>query len=191
MSLRAAYLSARFPGWLADLRSLHAQGLSDRAIARELLKRYPHLAFSRRKVHYWRVEMIERSETGRLADYPTLAQARLCHYRRYQSDRGLGYLLPDYQRPTPNQGEHGRWTDGVILTPRQSDILALVRDHGPLSRPDIARLLGRDPRCYLKFKHNECPVRRLVHVGLLVPLPGTRPKRYAVASVVRSRLSCG
>jgi hypothetical protein len=192
MSRRAAYLSvARTSAWLADLRALHAQGLSDRAIARELSKRYPHLAFSRRKVHYWRVEMIERSETGRLADYPTLAQARLCHYRRYQSERGLGYLLPDYQRPTPNQGEHGRWTDGVILTPRQSDILALVRDHGPLSRPKIARLLGRHPWCYLWTKRDECPVRALLNLGLLVPLAGPWPRQYRVCEGVARPLCYG
>jgi hypothetical protein len=186
---RAAYLRA--DSWLADLRALHAQGYSDRAIARELSKRYPQLAFSRRKVHYWRVEMIERSETGRLADWPTLAQARLCAYRRHQEYRRLGYLLPDYERPTPNQGEHGRWTDGIILTPRQSDILALVRDHGPLSRPDIARLLGRDPRCYLWMKRSENPVEQLERMGLLLLVPDTYPRQYTVASQVARLLSCG
>jgi hypothetical protein len=186
---RRPYLRAS--AWLHDLRALHAQGLSDRAIARELSRRYPQLTFTRWRVWYWRVQAIELSETGRLADWPTLAQARLCAYRRHQEYRRLGHLLPDYERPTPNAGEHGRWTEGVILTPRQADILALVRDHGPLTRPEIARRLGRHPRCYLWTKRYKCPVWRLERQGLLVPVPGSYPRRYAVAAQVRKPLCCG
>jgi hypothetical protein len=172
MPSRAAYLRA--DAWLADLRALHAQGLSDRAIARELSRRYPHLTFTKWRVFRWRVTMIESGPTGRLRDYRSLKAARQSAARVYQTYRGFSDLLP-----------------GVELTPRQTDILALVRDCGSLSRPEIARKLGRHPYCYLWMKKDECPVHALLNLGLLTGVPGPRPRKYTLALPVGRRVCCG
>jgi hypothetical protein len=120
VSSRARYLRA--DAWLHDLRALHAQGYSDRAIARELSRRYPQLAFTHDRVRYW------RTADDRIAqDGECLPRDRfdLRHRRTvYQMLRGLGHLLPQ------------------TLRQREADILALLRERGPLTRPEIARALG-------------------------------------------------
>jgi hypothetical protein len=189
---RAAYLRA--DSWLSDLRALHAQGLSDRAIARELSRRYPQLTFTRRRVHYWRVEMIERSETGRLVDFATLAEANRASRRVHQIYCGFADLLSDYVNPEerepfvgpidPEAGKcprpRGYWTDGIELTPRQADILAVLRDHGPLPRPALCRKLGL-PSVSLTRRPRPTPLDRLQALGLVVSLPGRPPTLALVA----------
>jgi hypothetical protein len=184
---RARYLRA--DAWLSDLRALHAQGLSDRAIARELGKRYPQLTFTRRRVFHWRKHLIEDAPGGRLEDFLSLTEANHAGRRVHQIYAGYGDLLPDYVDADPPF--EGFWTHGIELTKRQADILALVRDHGPLTRPEIARKLGRHPSCYLKFPPHKCPVRRLVRLGLLLPLCETYPQEYTLAVRAAELLPCG
>lgn len=120
MPSRAAYLRA--DTWLHDLRALHAQGLSDCAIARELQRRYPQWTFTRRRVFHWRTADDRVAQDGEC-----VPQQRFdLHHRRavHQMIRGLGHLLP------------------CTLRQREADILALLRERGPLTRPEIARALG-------------------------------------------------
>jgi hypothetical protein len=156
---RAAYLRA--DAWLHDLRTLHAQGLSDRAIARELSRRYPQLTFTRRRVHYWRTEEDRIAQDGECVPQHHFD----IHHRRavHQMIRGLGHLLP------------------CTLRQREADILALLRERGPLTRPEIARALGvRWLRCG-KYRHQHW-LGRLRRLGL-VETQGRPPARvlYRIA----------
>jgi hypothetical protein len=120
VSSRARYLRA--DAWLHDLRALHAQGYSDRAIARELGRRYPSLHFSRWSVWYWRTAENRIAQDGECVPRDRFD----IHHRRavHQLQKGFGHLLP------------------LPLRRRESDILALLRQRGPLTRPEIARALG-------------------------------------------------
>jgi hypothetical protein len=143
MPSRAAYLRA--DAWLADLRALHAQGLSDRAIARELSRRYPRLTFTRRRVHYWRAAEDRVAQDGECVPRDRFD----IHHRRavHQLRKGLGHLP-------------------CTLRQREADILALLRERGPLTRPEIARALGvRWLRCG-KYR-NQHWLGRLRRLGLV------------------------
>jgi hypothetical protein len=166
---RARYLRA--DSWLADLRTLHAQGHSDRAIARELSRRYPQLTFTRRRVHYWRA-----SEDRVAQDGECVPQHRFdIHHRRavHQMLKGFGHLLP------------------LPLRWRESDILALLRQRGPLTRPEIARALGVSS-LHTREQHW---LARLFRLGLIVvvgSVPGRRRplRRYALAPLAMPVSGC-
>jgi DNA-binding CsgD family transcriptional regulator len=157
---RARYLRA--DAWLTDLHALHAQGLSDRAIARELSRRYSHLTFTHDRVRYWRT-----AEDRIAQDGECVPQHRFdIHHRRavHQMLRGFGHLLP------------------LPLRQREADILALLRQRGPLTRPEIARALG----VRTLLTHQQHWLVRLFRLGLIVvagTVPGRRRplRRYALA----------
>lgn len=117
---RSAYLR---PGsWRADLERLHKAGLSDAAIARALERLYPGQVFTRKRILYWRTEEERLAQEGECVPREPFD----LHHRRavHQMLKGFGHLLP------------------LPLRQRESDILALLRQRGPLTRPEIARALG-------------------------------------------------
>lgn len=121
MTTRGPYLRPS-AAWRQDLARLAARGLSHSRIAAFLSREY------RRPVTRWHVRYY-------LHEDDRLAQDGECvprdpfdlHHRRavYQLQKGFGHLLPD-----------------VLLRHRETDILVLLRERGPLSRDAIAQALG-------------------------------------------------
>src|SRR5262249_4144530 len=108
------------PGpWRADLDRLADTGLTDRQIAVELSRRHAPLQFTRRMVIYY------RHEDRRLDNADDAGNARQQAALCYQMHRRLGHLLPAIQ-----------------LRPRETDILALLLDRGPLRLVEIRSALS-------------------------------------------------
>ena len=149
--------SSRDPGpWVLALRRLHTRGYSDAEIAttlsqlstRAILALEAERAWSedrlkplllvgsgepwtRRQVEYQRRQLGLRGNTSRLLE--TREEARLLSWRMYQTAKRWGHLLPSYDR------DGCQWGPGVVLRPREADILSLLRDRGPQTRPEIAK----------------------------------------------------
>jgi hypothetical protein len=118
---RPCHLRAR--ACRSDLVRLAAQGLSDSAIARELSRLYAPLVFTRFQVWYYRHEDDRIAQDGECV--PRERGSSL-HRRRaiHQLRRGFGHLLP------------------LPLRCRESDILALLKERGPLTQQQIREAVG-------------------------------------------------
>jgi hypothetical protein len=156
---RSEYLRAG--RWQDDLRRLSASGLSDRAAARELSRLWPGLRFTRQRVLRWRLRGVDR-----LGPLPLPAVARRVH----QMLCGWTHLLPGEWR-YPCIGR----TDGVVLRPREADVLSLLRDHGPQTPAQLAGRLG--VRRLLDARRRS-RLARLLALGLVVRLA---PRLYALS----------
>jgi hypothetical protein len=88
-----------------------------------------------RQVEYHRARMGLPGNRVR-PELQSAAVARVIRWRRYQTQAGWNHLLPKYD-------ERGReWEPEMILRPRECDILSLLRDNGPMTRPEIGKSLG-------------------------------------------------
>jgi hypothetical protein len=138
---RSDYVSGR--AWKPDLERLHKAGLSDRAIARELSRLYAPAAFTLRMVRYYRAEDDRLAQDGECVP---LARSTLEHRRAvHQMLKGFGHLLP------------------LTLRRREADILALLKERGPLTRQEIREALGlRSLRSRRQYW-----MQRLLNLGLV------------------------
>jgi len=156
--------------------------LTDRQIAARLSDLFPEHPFTSWQVWYYRRELIDAAPGGRTDEQGRLLpvwQVRRYESNRHQVQRGLGHLLPcPYADVGPD------WTPGVELTPRQADVLACIRDHGPLPRVAIARRLGIHP--WGKVLSAILPT--LLFLGLVGTDPGRRRRTYHAAPVAGTGL---
>jgi hypothetical protein len=138
---RSDYVSGR--AWKPDLERLHRAGLSDRVIARELSRLYAPDVFTHEMVRYYRHEDDRLAQEGECVP----RQSNTLNHRRavHQMLKGFGHLLP------------------LTLRPRESDILALLKEHGPLTRHEIRRALGVNA---LRTGRQHW-MRRLLQLGLV------------------------
>jgi hypothetical protein len=172
--------------WLSALRQLHRRGWSDRDIADCLSELSPEdiasldregwdakriesrrrvegggSEWTRRQVRYYR-RALGLSARHYRHECGTLADARACRHRQHQRLRGWSHLLPAYNDAVK------QWEGGHELRPREADVLALLRDHGPLTTYQMATHLLATPcrhRCLLS-RGVSLP-RRLARRGLV------------------------
>jgi hypothetical protein len=153
---RGEYLRAG--AWLGDLRRLHEAGWSDAAVAAALSECLGRRV-SRRMVLYWRLADVPPCERN-----PPRVRRRV-----YQMVTGWCHLLPRGLR-WPLKG----YSSGVLLSPRECDVLSALRDHGPLTPAQLAGLFGRGG---LRSRRRS-RLTRLVDQGLVVRLA---PRLFALA----------
>lgn len=148
----------RRPGpWLTALRRLHDRGYCDREIAELLTDLSPSAIATLEATGRWGWRHVERARMplaggGKpwtaaavrahrrqlgLPGNPTrfecgsLLEVRRCRQREYQRAHGWGHLLPTYDDIT------GQWNLGYELRRRETDILNLLADRGPQTRPEL------------------------------------------------------
>lgn len=174
MRTRGCYRTLRSSPWLADLAALLARGLGNVACARELSRRHPPPAFTPRQVRYWRWRLLALDDP---LDTPTLAELAALRVTLYQAKKGWLHLLPREQRR--DRDGHNGFGPGFYLRPREVDILCLLRDVGPLSALQLARLLrlsAPTPR-----RASASWLDGLCAAGLIAPKdPPRRPAVYAL-----------
>lgn len=121
MEPRPCHLRAR--ACRSDLTRLVSAGLSDAVIARELSRLYAPLVFTRFQVWYYRHEDDRIAQDGECV--PSQRGSSINHRRAvHQMLKGFGHLLP------------------LPLRCRESDILALLKERGPLTQQQIREALG-------------------------------------------------
>ncbi len=150
---------------LALLRDLHRKGFVDSAIADQLSEAFSPAWWTPWKVWYWR-RKLGLQVTAHWRKIPAGRRRREgkdTYLALYQVRKGLGHLLSYYDR------DKREWQDGYRLSKRQSDVLALLVEQGPLTRQEIGTHLR---------------VSRLRAQGLgLVVVAGRRPGRTAPVTV--------
>lgn len=131
-------MSSPCAGPLSVLRNLHARGWTDPEIADGLSEKFLPLSWSTRQVFYWRHKLGLACKPHPKKKRPEthLREGREAYLAMHQVDCGLAHLLPYYDRNAK------RWREGYALSPRQADVLALLLERGPLTRPEVAALLG-------------------------------------------------
>lgn len=128
-------------------------------------------AWNERQVEYW-VDKLGLTAKVLPNDGMTLQELRHQAWREYQRRAGWLHLLPRFDRDT------GRWVPTFqgsgfvgplkpseeILTPRDCDILSLLRDNGPMTKWQLMRGLGlRKRRLYCG---NRSRLNKLIRMGL-------------------------
>lgn len=129
--------------WVQEFLSKHQAGWSAQQIADHLndwQKQPPW--WTARKVYYHRNVLRDLGElppartTHRHPEYATVHDARAQTWRTYAAAHGWAHLLPATDEDT------GAAIPGIELRPRDVDVLDALLQHGPLTRVEIADVLG-------------------------------------------------
>jgi hypothetical protein len=123
-----------------------------------------HLPWTARQVRHWMMYRGRRRREGqpRRRPRPPHPDERGCDpRRRYASERGWLFALPAWE-----EGEG--WVGGVELSRRDVDVLCCLRDHGPMTRGQIADALQlHGGRRRLLRRSGESVLGRLRRAGIV------------------------
>jgi hypothetical protein len=136
-----------------------------------------HLPWTARQVRHWMMyrgrHRRRREGQPRRRPRPPHPDERGCDpRRRYASERGWLHALPQWQ-------EGAGWTGGVELSRRDVDVLCCLRDHGPLTRGQIADLLQLRGTARRLYNRRGRPILAKLRRAGLVEVTGWRGDRPA------------
>jgi hypothetical protein len=122
------------------------------------------LPWTPRQVRHWMMYRGRRPREGqpRRKPRPPHPDERGCDPRRkYASERGWLHLLPTWQ-------EGAGWVGGVELSRRDVDVLCALRDGGPMTRAQLADVLGLEGhKRRFQSRRGRCVLGRLKRHGLV------------------------